>query len=223
MGWLAPIARPDSSWPTFLALPIVADRHGCIFAPMVTGPRQHRPAHGGCRPGVLNTIRQVGLVIGTAAVGALLQTAGLRDTAEAHPSAALPPSVRGRFVSEMDHPRGTASSGFYQSGGSTHLAPAFRHRSPIARIAHDVFTFAYVTAMRQTMIPLIVLLGHRRPELPGPQGKRTPAPPAEEAVRAESAAPAAPPLKAPRAAAPGHGSHETRHAHRGITGPARRG
>ena len=29
----------------------------------------------------------------------------------------------------------------------------------IARIAHDVFTFAYVTAMRQTMMLPVVLLG----------------------------------------------------------------
>jgi hypothetical protein len=48
-----------------------------------------------------------------------------------------------------------------QSGGSTRLGPGVSARvaAEVARIGHDVFTFAYVTAMRQTMLLPIVLLG----------------------------------------------------------------
>ena len=48
-----------------------------------------------------------------------------------------------------------------QSGGSTRLGPGLSARvaAEVARIGHDVFTFAYVTAMRQTMLLPIILLG----------------------------------------------------------------
>src|SRR6201981_3568240 len=159
MGWLALIAHPDSSWPTFVAPLIVAGiGMGCIFAPIVTvAMRNIDPRVAGAASGVLNTIRQVGLVIGTAAVGALLQNRLVSAiTAEASTrSAALPPQVRGRFISEMDSSaRNGIQVGAGQSGGSTHLAPGLPAQivAEIARIAHEVFTFAYVTAMRQTMI-----------------------------------------------------------------------
>jgi hypothetical protein len=156
------------------------------------------PRVAGAASGVLNTIRQVGLVIGTAAVGALLQNrlVSAITTEASTRSAALPPQVRGRFVAEMDaSARNGIQVGAGQSGGSTHLAQGLPQQivSEIARIAHDVFTFAYVTAMRQTMILPIVLLGVGALScLAIKEGKRTAAPPAEEAVQAESASPAAP-------------------------------
>jgi len=200
MGWLALIAQPDSSWPTFLAPLIVAGiGMGCIFAPMVTvAMRNIDPRVAGAASGVLNTIRQVGLVIGTATVGALLQNRLVSAiTTEAHTrSAALPPQVRGRFISEMDtSARNGIQVGAGQSGGRTHLAPGLPAQivAEIARIAHEVFTFAFVTAMRQTMILPVVLLGVGALScLALKEGKRVPAPPVEEAIKAESATPAAP-------------------------------
>jgi EmrB/QacA subfamily drug resistance transporter len=166
MGWLALIAHPNSTWPSFLAPLIVAGLGlGCIFAPLVTTAMRNIPPQlAGAASGVLNTVRQVGLVIGTAAVGALLQNrlvasmVGQADTR----SAALPPQVRHQFVTQIHN---SANNGIQvgagQNGGSTHQIPG---ASPglvaeIARIAHEVFTFAYVTAMRQTMILPVVLLG----------------------------------------------------------------
>jgi len=165
MGWIALIAHPDSSWTVFVAPLIVAGLGmGCIFAPMVTvAMRNIEPRMAGAASGVLNTVRQVGLVIGTAAVGALLQNRLVSAIAAqaATRSAALPPQVRGRFVASIDD---SAKSGIQvgagQSGGSTHLGPGLSARiaAEIARIGHDVFTFAYVTAMRQTMLLPIILL-----------------------------------------------------------------
>ena len=102
MGWIALIAQPDSSWLVFMAPLIVAGLGmGCIFAPMVTvAMRDIEPRMAGAASGVLNTIRQVGLVIGTAAVGALLQNRLVSAMAAqaTSRSAALPPQVRGQFV-----------------------------------------------------------------------------------------------------------------------------
>jgi len=152
----------------------------------------------GAASGVLNTVRQVGLVIGTATVGALLQNRLVSSiTAEASTrSAALPPQVRGRFVSQMDaSARNGIQVGAGQNGGSAHLAHGIPAQivAEIARIAHDVFTFAFVTAMRQTMILPIILLGIGALScLAIKEGKRAPVPPAAEAVEAQAATPAAP-------------------------------
>jgi EmrB/QacA subfamily drug resistance transporter len=196
MGWIALIAHPNSTWPVFMAPLIVAGLGmGCIFAPMVTvAMRNVEPRLAGAASGVLNTVRQVSLVIGTAAVGALLQNrvvSAMANQASVR-SAALPPQVRGRFVAGID---GSAKNGIQvgagQSGGSTHLGSGLPARvaAEIARISHDVFTFAYVTAMRQTMLLPIILLGVGAVScLAIKQAKRTPAP--TEPAKTETATPA---------------------------------
>ena len=192
MGWIALIAQPDSSWLVFMAPLIVAGLGmGCIFAPMVTvAMRDIEPRMAGAASGVLNTIRQVGLVIGTAAVGALLQNRLVSAMAAqaTSRSAALPPQVRGQFVAGVDN---SAKNGMPVSGRpNPAAAPTWAPGLPaqitaeIARISHEVFTFAYVTAMRQTMVLPIILLGvgalsclaikrgkHRRRARPGRQDR----------------------------------------------------
>ncbi len=164
MGWVALQATTTSAWYAFLPALIVAGiGMGCIFAPMVTvAMRNIDPRMAGAASGVLNTVRQCGLVIGTAAVGALLQN---RLVSAMHAqaitrSAALPPRVRGPFIAQIQH---SASNGIQvgagQNGGSSALPglPA-RLVAEIARIGHDVFTFGYVTAMRSTMLFPVILL-----------------------------------------------------------------
>jgi len=164
MGWLALIAHPTSSWQSFLPPLIVAGfGMGCVFAPLITvAMRNVQPQLAGAASGVLNTVRQVGLVIGTATVGALLQNrlvSAMASQATAR-SAALPAQVRGRFITEI---QGSASNGIQvgagQNGGlarQTGLPPGLA--AEVARIGHDVFTFGYVTAMRTTMLLPVVLL-----------------------------------------------------------------
>jgi len=199
MGWLALSAHPASTWPTFLAPLIVAGLGmGCIFAPMVTvAMRNIEPRMAGAASGVLNTIRQVGLVIGTAAVGALLQNrlvSSIATEASAR-SAALPPQVRGRFVAEINSSaRNGIQVGAGQSGGSTNLGHSVPAQivAEIARIGHDVFTFAFVTAMRQTMIlPIVLLAIGALSCLAIKQSKPAPEPAAaESAAKTETATPA---------------------------------
>ena len=191
MGWLALIAHPNSSWLIFMAPLVVAGLGmGCIFAPMVTvAMRNIDPRMAGAASGVLNTVRQVGLVVGTATVGALLQNrlvSSISSQASTR-SAALPPQVRSRFVTEINH---SAQNGIQvgagQSGGSTHLAgvPA-QIVAEIARIGHEVFTSAFVTAMKQTMLlPVILLAVGAVSCLAIKEGKRAPAPEQPEAAKA---------------------------------------
>jgi EmrB/QacA subfamily drug resistance transporter len=165
MGWMALIAHPGATWLSFFAPLIVAGLGmGCIFAPLITvAMRNVDPRMAGAASGVLNTVRQVGLVIGTAAVGALLQNrlvSSITSQARAR-SAALPPQVRGRFIATI---HGSAKNGIQvgagQNGGSSHLGRGIPPHvaAEIAHIGHEVFTFAFVTAMRQTMVLPIALL-----------------------------------------------------------------
>jgi EmrB/QacA subfamily drug resistance transporter len=165
MGWIGLIAKPDSNWPVFVAPLLVAGfGMGCIFAPLITtAMRNVKPQLAGAASGVINTVRQVGLVIGTAAVGALLQNrlvSAMATQANAR-SVALPPQVRSRFLTQIHN---SANNGIQvgagQNGGSTHQIPGAPPGlvAEIARIAHEIFTSAYVTAMRQTLIMPIILL-----------------------------------------------------------------
>jgi EmrB/QacA subfamily drug resistance transporter len=164
MGWVALEATTTSAWYNFLPALIVAGiGMGCIFAPMVTvAMRNIDPRMAGAASGVLNTVRQCGLVIGTAAVGALLQNrlVSAMTTQATTRSAALPAQVRGHFVEQIKH---SASNGIQvgagQNGGSSALPglPA-RLAAELARIGHDVFTSGYVTAMRSTMVFPVILL-----------------------------------------------------------------
>jgi EmrB/QacA subfamily drug resistance transporter len=164
MGWLALIARPTSTWPDFLAPLLVAGiGMGCTFAPLVTvAMRNIDPRMAGAASGVLNTVRQVGLVIGTATVGALLQNRLVSSmTSQATTrSAALPSQVRGRFITEIQaSARGGIEVGAGQNGGIARQSglPASL-AAEVGRIGHDVFTFGYVDAMRTTMVLPVVLL-----------------------------------------------------------------
>ncbi len=164
MGWLALIAHPSSSWQSFLAPLIVAGiGMGCTFAPMVTtAMRDIKPQMAGAASGVLNTVRQVGLVIGTAAVGALLQNqlVSSMTSQAATRSTVLPPQVRSHFIAGI---RQSAGNGIHvgagQNGGVARQAGLPPHlAAEVARIGHDVFTFGFVDAMRTTMIMPVVLL-----------------------------------------------------------------
>ncbi len=75
-GLTALIATTTSTWQDFIwTLSIAGIGMGCTFAPMTTvAMRNIEPRVAGAASGMINTVRQVGAVIGTAAVGALLQS-----------------------------------------------------------------------------------------------------------------------------------------------------
>src|SRR5467141_4837347 len=101
-GTLTFVAGPDSTWINFLVPAIVAGAGmGMTFAPMTTvAMRNISPQMSGAASGILNTTRQLGAAIGSAVVGALLQSqlaTTLHNQAVSH-AGALPPSAREQFV-----------------------------------------------------------------------------------------------------------------------------
>jgi hypothetical protein len=100
--------------------------------------------------------------------------------------------VRGQFVAGIDSSaKNGIQVGAGQSGGSIHLGPGLSARvaAEIARIGHDVFTYAYVTAMRQTMLLPIILLGVGALSCLAIKRRKRASEPAE-AAKTETAAPA---------------------------------
>jgi MFS family permease len=162
MGWAVLIATPHSAWYDFLAPMIVAGLGmGGTFPPMTTtAMRDVDPRMAGAASGVLNTTRQVGSVIGTAAVGALLQNrlvSSLTSHATAA-AAALPPAARGPVVSGF---RKAASSGLIGGAPSGSAAPAGTSptlAAQLRRLGAEVFAQGYVHAMQWTMVlPITVV------------------------------------------------------------------
>jgi EmrB/QacA subfamily drug resistance transporter len=163
MGWAVLVAGPSSSWQDFLAPLIVAGLGmGATFAPMTTtAMRNVQPQMAGAASGVLNTVRQVGSVIGTASVGALLENrlvASLTSQATSS-SAGLPPQVRATFIGGF---RQAASSGLIggpsaNSGARHGLSKALA--AELQRLGAYVFSHGYVLAMRWTMVLPISVVG----------------------------------------------------------------
>jgi len=165
MGSAVLIAGPHSTWQDFLGPMIVAGLGmGGTFAPMTTvAMREVEPRMAGAASGMLNTVRQVGSVIGTAAVGALLQNrlvSSLTSQATIH-SAALPAQARGPFINGF---RQAAASGLL-TGGAAGSGPSTSRGVPpglaaqIRQLGAEVFTQGYVLAMRWTMVmPIAVVV-----------------------------------------------------------------
>jgi EmrB/QacA subfamily drug resistance transporter len=164
MGWVVLAASSHSAWYDFLAPLIVAGiGMGGTFAPLTTtAMRNIEPRLAGAASGVLNTTRQVGSVIGTAAVGALLQNrlvASLTSTATAK-ATALPAPLRAPFVAGF---RQAASSGLVggTTGPTAGSVPKGTPPSVLAelqRLGTEVFSVGYVHAMRWTMLMPIAVV-----------------------------------------------------------------
>ncbi len=136
---------------------------GCTLAPLITVTMRHvDPQQAGAASGVLNTIRQLGGVIGAAAVGAILQNRlanQLLVQAQAR-SQDLPPAFRSQFVSGFAQAgTGALEVGPGQSGGGSLPSSIPPQVAPqIRQLAHDVFANAFLSAMRPSLaVPIGVL------------------------------------------------------------------
>jgi EmrB/QacA subfamily drug resistance transporter len=149
MGAIALTAQTTSAWYDFLAPQFVAGFGiGCTFAPMTTvAMRNVNPVMAGAASGVFNTTRQIGTVIGTAGVGALLQNrlvAGFTDQIGTR-AAQLPPAVQQKLL-----------TGF-QAAAKNGLAGPAGHRP--TGLGGEIFSYGFVQAMRPTMlVPITFLL-----------------------------------------------------------------
>jgi EmrB/QacA subfamily drug resistance transporter len=161
---------------------------GGTFAPLQTVAMHNiRPQMAGAASGLINTTRQLGAVMGSAAVGALLQSqlADKLPAAARNQAAVLPPEYRERFVAGFQQ----ASSGNLEVGaGQTgvQLPPGLpeQARQAIARAAAATFHEGFTAAMRVSLVLPIALLAVTALSCLLIQGRRsTTAPePAEPAV-----------------------------------------
>jgi EmrB/QacA subfamily drug resistance transporter len=162
MGWVALIATPSSAWYDFVPAFLVAGAGmGCVFPPMTTiAMRDIEPPVAGAASGLLNTNRQVGSVIGAAAVGALLQNrlAVALPSQARRRSVGLPPPIRDKLVAGVIR---AADSGAVGSGPSFHPQRGIPAQvaSHMAQIYQASFTHGYVDAMRPAIALPIAVLG----------------------------------------------------------------
>jgi EmrB/QacA subfamily drug resistance transporter len=166
MLWLVLVAEVGTGWTAFIpALVVAGFGIGGVFAPMATeATRNVPPRLAGAASGVNNTVRQIGSVLGSAAVGAVLQNqlaSSLKDEAATR-AAALPPDVRPGFVKGFaGAAKGGLEVGAGQTGTQQKLPPGVPQNvvHQIQQVAGQVFSHGFVHAMKPTMIlPIVVVL-----------------------------------------------------------------
>jgi EmrB/QacA subfamily drug resistance transporter len=159
MGILLASSHVDSSRLHLLPGLLVAGVGlGMTFAPLQTvAMRNIEPRMAGAASGLINTTRQLGAVIGSAAVGALLQNqlAVKLNAAAARNAALLPPQFRDRFVQGFHQATGSRLEiGAGQSG--TQLPPGTP--DAVRRVFVQTFHEGFTDAMRVTLVlPIAVL------------------------------------------------------------------
>jgi EmrB/QacA subfamily drug resistance transporter len=131
---------------------------GMTFAPLQTvAMHDIAPRMAGAASGVINTTRQLGAVIGSAAVGALLQNqlaVQLSASAKEH-AAALPEQFRAQFVAAFSH----ATGGNLEVGaGQSGINVGANVPEAVRKIITDTFHEGFTNAMRVSLILPISLI-----------------------------------------------------------------
>jgi len=163
MGLVVWLARADAGqWTLLPGLLVAGAGLGMTFAPLQTiAMRDIAPQVAGAASGLINTSRQLGGVIGSAAVGALLQAqlATALPHAARDEAGALPPQYREQFVSGFsDASTGSLHVGAGQTGVPLPPGLPEQVRQVIAGAAERAFREGFTHAMRLTLIlPLAIL------------------------------------------------------------------
>ncbi|QRP45168.1 DHA2 family efflux MFS transporter permease subunit [Amycolatopsis sp. FDAARGOS 1241] len=163
MGIIALQARPDTSpWALIPALLVCGLGIGCIFSPMSNLTMASvQPQLAGTASGIFNTARQVGGVLGSAAIGVLLQariSASITDEA-ANAAAQLPEQYRRPFTEGIA--KAAASTGEFGSSGGPSSMPGLPSdiAAQAGRLATEAVHHGLTDAARATLIlPIAVLL-----------------------------------------------------------------
>lgn len=135
---------------------------GCTFAPMAAvAMRNIGPRMAGAASGVFNTTRQLGAVLGSAIVGAVLQNrlaASFHDQAVAR-SSALPDAFRQSFIDSFSNAaKGGFQIGRGEVGGSLPAGLPPQVANSLTQVAHDVFVHGFIDAVRPTLMVSVVVL-----------------------------------------------------------------
>ena len=160
-AWVILSAQADSShWVFAPGLVVAGLGMGWVWVPVFgLATRDLPPRLAGVAAGVLDTVQELGSVLATAVIGAVLSSR-LAVTLHAEAvtrSAGLPRPVRDGFVAGFD------SGGDLQvgAGSAAHVpqgVPADLAQR-LERLGHDVFAHGFATAMKPTMfIPVALIL-----------------------------------------------------------------
>jgi EmrB/QacA subfamily drug resistance transporter len=163
MATVVALAKADTGqWGLLPGLLIAGTGLGMVFAPLQTIAMRHvAPQQAGAASGLINTTRQLGAVIGSAAVGALLQAqlvGKLSDAAHAN-AADLPPEARQPFLDAIAGATGGALHvGAGQSGAAIPPGVPEQFRQALTDVTTRTFHEGFTNAMKATLLlPLIVL------------------------------------------------------------------
>ncbi|HEY4453375.1 MAG TPA: DHA2 family efflux MFS transporter permease subunit [Pseudonocardiaceae bacterium] len=155
-------AKPDTEpWSLTPALIIIGFGVGCVFSPLANLATASVPLpQMGAASGVMNTSRQVGGVLGSAAIGVLLQArlTVTMHTAAVTNAATLPPQYRDRFIATVDAQAATASTGAAASAAHASGLPA-EVAAKLAQAGQAAFREGFTSATTVTLIlPLAILV-----------------------------------------------------------------
>ncbi|SHF66055.1 DHA2 family efflux MFS transporter permease subunit [Streptoalloteichus hindustanus] len=145
----------SSAWSLLPGLTVIGIASGATFAPLQQATMDGvDPRLAGAASGVSSTVRQVGGVLGTAVVGALLSarlSSALHSEAEKR-AGQLPENLRAQFVDNS-----TAAARHYSPPTPPgDLNPATT--SLYERVATDTFAAGFVNAMQTTLVACAVVL-----------------------------------------------------------------
>ena len=164
-GWIAYTVSADGDrWALLPGLIVAGLGMAGVWTPLFDlGTRTLKPRLAGAASGVFSTIQELGAVMATAIIGAVLQNqlaTALSNEATSYASQ-LPQPLRGPFIDGFGN---AAKRGFEvgagQSGTALQLPPGVPAdlAAQIAQIAHSVFTHAFVDAMRPAMAVALALV-----------------------------------------------------------------
>jgi EmrB/QacA subfamily drug resistance transporter len=165
MAYIAWTAQVTSNrWLFLPGLVIAGAGMAGIWTPVYSlATRDLQPRLAGVASGVISTVQELGAVLGSAAIGALLQNQLANDLHHRAVSYAtqLPAQAQSPFVDAFSKAaKAGLQVGRGQSGASLSLPQGIP--APVAQqiqqVAHAVFTQAFVDAMRPTMALAIVVI-----------------------------------------------------------------
>jgi hypothetical protein len=151
-----------SPWTLIPALLVGGAGIGCVFSPLSNLATSDVPLPSiGAASGIFNTSRQVGGVLGSAAIGVLLQA---RLTVSMHAAAiaqagALPPAYRARFVAGLSNAAGAGSE--FGAAAAPKPPPGVPPdvAKRIGELGTAAFKHGFTDAERTTLIlPVVVLV-----------------------------------------------------------------
>jgi EmrB/QacA subfamily drug resistance transporter len=163
LGLISLQAGPDTDpWTLVPALLLCGVGTGFVFAPMSNiTMRSVEPALAGTASGIFNTSRQVGGVLGSAAIGVLLQAriSASMSTEATEAARTLPPQYRADFVEGLSHAASSANEASGPVGADlpANLPPGVGEQ--LGRLAQEVVHNGLTDATRESMLlPVAVLL-----------------------------------------------------------------